>query len=453
MKGIGEANTAKLKVFGVGSGGVNLVRGPLQLEDTDLTQAQNAEFILNEATGGVGVLSKRGGLAALNGSAMAGTVLGMIGLPLETTYTRTLYAARQTESSNTFTRSTNGTTWANTASPVACNASDKFADNTNNLCARRAMSYKNFIIYGSDAYTQDTDNPEVAIWDGTDAFTMLAIPLGPSSNGSPPFVITDWLVANNALYLAISDPGGSAPDLAGRVLSLDFTTGQLKQIANAFGNGTGEVTGGSPACLAFYLNQLWVGLNGSTTTDGIGKIVRAYPGVDTTWTSDVSNLRSHITSLMPFKGDLYAATRSSVSAGATITKRSVTAGTWATQVTSAAGSGGTGHYDCLYVHGSALWAVEYHTTTPVIHILTSTDGASWSTSRDVDSADSGVAGNLPGQIVEFNNGTTTDLYVTFTSTTAGGTDGFILRRSGGTWSKPLAASNIGGPMAILLERT
>src|SRR3990167_10416482 len=98
---------SKLSLKDVGGGGVNLVKGPLQLADNELTQAQNAEFVLNEASGGIGVLSKRGGLAALNGSAMAGTVHGMIGLPLETTYTRTLYAARQTEEKKNFIKSTN----------------------------------------------------------------------------------------------------------------------------------------------------------------------------------------------------------------------------------------------------------------------------------------------------------------------------------------------------------
>jgi hypothetical protein len=194
------------------------------------------------------------------------------------------------------------------------------------------------------------------------------------------------------------------------------------------------------------MNQLWVGLNGESTTDGIGKIVRCYPDVDTSWTTDVSNLRSHITSLVAFKGDLYATTRSSVSAGATITKRSVTAGTWATQVTSGGGAGGTGHYAHLIVYSSALYAVEYHSTTPIIHIVTSTDGASWSTSRDVDSVDGGVAGNLPGGSVLFGS----DLYVSFRSLSVSATDGFIMRRASGSWTKVLT-DNIGGPMAVLTE--
>src|SRR3990167_3680366 len=438
----------KLSLRDVGGGGVNLVKGPLQLADNEVTQAQNAEFVLNEATGGIGVISKRGGLSVLTGSALAGSVTGMLGLPLETTYTRTLLAARQTEDSNTFQTTTNGTTWADTSSPIALNAVDKFQDNTNLSCARRACSIKNFIVYGSDAYTQDTDNPELAVWDGTNALTMTTIPIGPSSNGSPPFVITDLLTANGTIFIAVSDPGGSSPDLAGRVLSLDITTGVLRQIATGFGNGTGEMTGGSPACLAFYMNQLWVGLNGSATTNDIGKIVRCYPGIETTWTADVSNLTSHITSMVAFKGALYATTRSSTSEGAKIARRSVTAGTWADVATSSGGANGNGHYGALIVYSGALYAVEYHDTTPIIHIVTSTDGSSWSTSRDVDGSDSGVAANYPGSSIILGD----DLYVVFRSTTTTATDGFVMRRSSGAWTK-VATDNFNGASAVLLQKT
>ena len=438
----------KLSLRDVGGGGVNLVKGPLHLEDNELTQAQNAEFVLNEASGGVGVLSKRGGLSVLNGSALAGSVTGLFGLPLETTYTRTLYAARQSEDSNTFMTTTNGTTWADTASPIALALDSLYGDNTNVKCQRRAASIKNFIVYASNAYTQDTDNPEVAIWDGTNALTMTTIPIGPSSNGSPCFVITDVLRANGTLYIAVSDPGGSAPDLAGRVLSLDMTTGVIKQVASGFGNGTGEMTGGSPACLAFYQNQLWVGLNGNNTTNGIGKVVKCFPGISTAWTSDIATLRSHITSLAEFKGALYATTRSSTSAGATISQRSPTAGTWSTVATSGGGADGNGHYGHLIVYSGALYCVEYHDTTPIIHIVTSTDGSSWSTSRDVDGSDSGVASNYPGGSVLYGS----DLYFSFRSTTGGGTNGFIMRRASGAWTK-VVTDNFNGSMAVLLQKT
>lgn len=440
-----------IKNYSFGVDGVNIVSDPLKLKDSEATQLQNAELLADEATGGKFALKMRGGLAALNSSALAGSVLGMFGWPLRTTVTKTVYAARQTESANTFRTSTDGSTWANSATAAAPVAEAKYADESNQRAARRAATFRSFIVYPGDTYTQDTDDPILVFFDGTNSVTALAVKYGPSGNTAPPFVITDILVANGTIYLAVHEPGGSGANVAGRVLSLDIDTGRVKQIANSFGNGTGEVTGGAPNCLAFYQNQLWVGLNSNSTTDANGKIVRCYPGIDTTWTTDVSNLRQSISSLMPFKGNLYAGTYSSTSAGATITERTATAGTWTTRATSGGGAGGTGHYASLTVYGGALYAVEYHSTTPIIHIVTSTDGSSWSTSRDVDSVDGGVAGNLPGGMCDDGN-IDDQLFVVFRSTTAGGTDGFIMRFAGGTWTK-IDTGNFGGPIAVLIRRS
>lgn len=440
---------SRISIYDFGGGGVNRVKNPLQLADNEALQLQNAELVPDEGKGGLMSLTMRGGFAALNGSALAGSVLGIFGWPLKTTFTKTLYAGRQTEDTNTFKTTTNGTTWTDTATPEAPVADDKFGDNSNVRTARRGVTIGNYIVYASNNYTQDTDNPEIAIWDDPNSYVLTTVPIGPSSNGNAPFVITDMLTVGSKIYFAVSDPGGTAPNLPGRVLELNVTTGKMRQIASAFGGQSGEVSGGAPACLAFYKNQLWVGVNGSTTTDGIGKIVRCFPDIDTAWTTDVSNLRSHIVSLAAFKGNLYAATRSSVSAGATITRRSVTAGTWATQATSTGGAVGNGHYASFVVDGTtAIYAVEYHETTPIINILRSTDGTTWSTDRDVDTTDGGVAGNFPGSGLFYSS----ELFYVFRSTAVGLTNGFVMKRtSGGTWSK-VDTDNFGGPLVTLVKR-
>lgn len=432
-------------VFGVD--GVNLVKDPLKLTLSEATQLQNAELLMDEATGGAAALKMRGGLAALNGSALASTVLGVFGWPLRTTYTRTIYAARQTEDSNTFKTSSAGTSWADSALPSAAAAEAKFADEDNSRTQRRLRAYRSFVLYAGNGYTKGTDDPILTLWDGTNAFTVTSIKYGPSSNGSVPFAITDVYVANGLLYLAIHDQGGTAPNLSGRVVSVNLDTGQVKQIANSFGSGTGEVAGGAPACLYFYKGELFVGLNTGNTTNGIGKIVRCFPGVDTTWTADVSNLVQGVTSMVAFKGDLYATTRSSASAAEVITRRAATGTTWAT-VDTGVGSAGNGHYAHLTVHESALYAVDYHATAPTIHIRTSTDGTSWSTSRDVDSSDGGAAGNLPGGSLSYNSA----LYFVFRSTTATATDGFIMRFASAAWTK-IDTDNYLGPIGVLTQRT
>ena len=440
-------DTVKNYTFGID--GVNLVSDPLKLKDSEGTQFQNAEVVSDEARGGMAALVMRGGLVALNGSALAGSVTGGFGWPLKTTYTRTLYAARQTEDSNTFKTSTNGSTWADTTTPTAPAANDKYLDETNERASRRMVSFREYVLYPGNGYTQDTDDPIIVLYDGTAAVTVASIKFGPSSNASPPFTITDMLVAGGSIYFAIHDPGGTAPDLTGRVLSLNLDTGVVKQVATAFGAGTGEMAGGAPSALAFYQQQLWVGLNTGNTTDGIGKIVKCYPAIDTTWTSDIATLRSSISTLGVFKGNLFAGTYSSVSAGAVITERSATAGTWTTRFTSGGGGAGNGHIASLYNFDSKLYAVEYHGTTPIIHIKNTSDGTTWATDRDVDGSDSGVAGNFPGQMATLSS----KLYIVFRSTTVSLADGFIMERTtGGTWTKQ-NTDNFGGPISVLVQRT
>lgn len=439
-------DTIKNYTFGIG--GVNLVVDPLKMQLDEATQLQNAEVIPDQDAGGMLSLKMRGGLAALNGSALAGTVLGIFGWPLKTTFTRTLYAARQTEDANTFKTSTNGTSWSDTSTPAACAVNTKYADEANERAERRMVSFRSYILYPGNGYTQDTDDPIIVLWDGTASVTVTSIKYGPSSNAAPPFVITDMLVANGKIYFAIHDPGGTAPNVSGRVLSLNLDTGQVKQIASSFGGGTGEMSGGAPSALAWYQSQLWVGLNTGNSTNGIGKIVKCYPDIDATWTADVTNLVQSIASLRVFKGNLFAGTYSSASAGAQIYERSATTGTWTSRFTSGGGADGNGHIASLTVFDSALYGVEYHATTPIIHIKRSTDGSSWSTDRDVDSSDSGVAGNLPGEMAELSSA----LHVVFRATAVDQADGFILRRASGSWTK-VDTDNYGGPIAVLVQKT
>lgn len=435
----------KNNVFGIG--GVNIVKKPIEMALDEATQLQNAEILMDE---GQTALRQRGGLAALNGSAMSGSVLGGTGWPLKTTYTRTLYAALGTADANTWKTSTNGTSWSDTSTPAAAAQDSKYGDENNVLDARRMVAFRTFLLYPGNGYTQDTDDPIVVLWDGTASVTVVSIRPGPSSTGGvPAFVITDMLVANGKLYIALHEPGGTAPDNAGRVVELSLDTGKVQQIATAFGDSATvpEVTGGAPSALAFYKGQLFVGLNHQNTTDGVGKIVRCFPGFDTTWTTDVSNLTGSVSSLCVYKGKLYAGTQSSASAAEKVYERSPTAGTWAASFTGV-GAGGAGHVGHLIVYGGNLYGAQYHSTAPTIHIK-KFDGSSWTTDRDVDSSDSGVAGNLPGGSVL---GANSDLFFTFRATAAGNNDGFILRLASGSWTK-VSTDNYLGPIALQVTRT
>lgn len=432
--------------YGFGKDGVNLVKNPLEMADGELSQAQNAEYVPDQVAGGESALSQRGGLVALNGSALAGSVLGMVGLNLKTTYTRTLYAGKGSEDATTFRKTTNGTSWSNSSTPLVPNRNSKFTDANGERDARRIASFRNFIVYPYDTYTKGTDNPILAIFDGTDALQLGAIPVGPSATTSTPaFAIVDMVTANGIVYFAVHDPGGSAPDLTGRVMSLNLETGVIKQIATPFGPGTGEITGGYPTCLCFYQDQLWVGLQGNTTTDAIGKIVRCYPTIDATWTSDIATLSGFPCSLAVYKGDLYAGTQSSTSSAEKVYKRTATSRAWAASFTGV-GAGASAFCTSLIVYGTDLYAAQYHTTAPTIHIK-KWDGSSWTTDRDVDSVD-GATAQMPGNAVILGS----DLYYAFRALTDGGNDGFVLRRSAGTWTK-VDTDNFNGMLTVLVERT
>ena len=438
--------STKVDVHNLAGGGVNLVKGPLHLAENEVSQAQNAEIVSDQVAGGEGVLTKRGGLAVVNSAALASSILGMQGINLATAYTRTLLIGKGTEDTTTWVTSTDGSTLSNNTTITRAANFDKYADENNARDARRPVAFRNYVLFPSNGYTQDTDRPIVTLWDGTTAQDVASIVTGPSANAVA-FVITDMLAANGKIYIAVHDPGGTGPDLAGRVLSLDLESGVISQVAAAFGTGDSDNDDGAPSCLAWHLGQLFVGLNGSTTTNGIGSIVRCRPDIDTTWTADTTALVSHVSSLCVFKGHLYAGTQSSTSTGAQIYKRTTSTGAWTSVVTSSGGANGNGHYASLVEYSDSLYAVEYHATTPIIHIVTSSDGASWSTSRDVDSSDGGVAGLLPGNGIEFSD----DLFYVFRSSTASANDGFLMRRSGGSWSK-VATDNYSGPLAVLTTR-
>lgn len=438
-------------VYNIGGDGVNLVKDPLELGDQEAVRLQNAEFVPNAGQGGKGALSKRGGLAALN-AALSGAVTGMIGLNLKTTYTRTMYAARGTATANTWRKSTDGTTWADTASPSLAHAKiADFADANGLRDLRRVASVRNLIAYPGDVYTVGTNNPPLVIWDGTEGFTVTAIPVGPSATAlTPAYAIVDSIVVKGKLYMAIHDPGGAAPALAGRVVSLDLQSGKLTQIAAAFGSGTGEQGGGYPCCLCWYQEQLFVGLQGSNTTDAIGTVVRCRPDLDTTWTSDVATLSGYPCSLVVFRGDLLVGTQSSVATAEKIYRRAATTKAYVASFTGV-GAGAAAYCTSGIVYGTSVYFVQYHNTAPTIHVKVSTDGITFTTDRDVDATDGAVAGNTPAGAVVF--GTVASLYIVFRATTTTATDGFTMQNTAGVWTKVDVARNLSGPLVTLVERS
>lgn len=87
------APNRKILVRQWGTRGVNVDLNPLELDDSDLVQAQNA---IADAGAGQSSIRKRPGLVAFSVGTTAGTVLGGIDLPLRDLYNgrRFIYIGR-----------------------------------------------------------------------------------------------------------------------------------------------------------------------------------------------------------------------------------------------------------------------------------------------------------------------------------------------------------------------
>lgn len=445
---------AHLTNYNFGGKGVNLVKNPLQLADGEATQLQNAELVPDESKGGEGSLSKRGGLEPLNGSALSGSVLGMIALPLQTTYVRTLYAFANGADSGTPTayKTTDGITWTPVTTPTQhMLRANTWAGTASKKSDERAASVRGLLLYPGNDFTKGTTNPPLVFFDGTNTGELLRIPTSASSEATAPGVITDMLVANGRLYIAVRETDGS--DDGGAVYELNLDTGVLRQVANAFGNGTGERTEGAPSCLAWYQGKLWCA-QGDDGTSGVGGFLNScYPDVDSEWTRDGSVFEGLPTSLCEFKGDLYIGCRTrsaSAGEGSAIHKRAASTGSLS-KVYDGAESGGP-NVTSLYVFNSTIFAVYNRlTTTDELDVLSSTDGSSWSVDLDayVELGSTDPA-HPAGNMIEFND----KLYLVFKDRTGTGTDGHIYERTtGGVWTARLQSKGLVGPLVILTERT
>jgi hypothetical protein len=445
-----------ISVYGIGSMGVNLVKDPLELADQEATQLQNAELVPDESKGGEGSLSKRGGLSALT-SALAGAIQGMVALPLQTNYVRKLYVALgEADGSEKWMHTTDGTTFTTVSTPsLGARVYNKYVTVLTGQSSLlysprgRPVAYKTKVLYVGDDYTpgSTTSTIPIVLFNGTDYDTLFRIPVGPNSDGTGPYAVTDMLQANGKVYIAVAEKSAAGNFHGGRVLAYDPIANTVSQVANAMGSGTGEVDGqNNPTCLAWYQGQLFCGLHATNSgTADIGKIVRCYPDFDSSWTTDVSNLNGKPNSLAVFKGDLYVGTSVSDSPG-TVSKRGTT-GAW-TDVESVAQS----HFTNLIVFNDTLYAVRYtDDASDSLVIRSSSDGSTWADSRDVYANDSGSTLRYCTGSAVFNGA----VYFAFSPSAASdiGTNGFVMRYDGATWTKITHEGNISGQMFVLTTRS
>lgn len=442
--------------YNFGGDGVNLVKDPLQLADTEAVQLQNAELVPDQSKGGEGALSKRSGLAALNGTPLSGAVTGMVSLPLLTTYVRTMYAFTNTNGSLTAWKSTDGVTWTSTAAPLQHRLDSKEAGDNVSFSGRRCAGVRTLIIYPGNVYTAGVTNPTLVFYDGTNSAELSQIPK--SYAGTIPGTISDILVANGKLYLASMED--VTTNQRGAVYEINLDTGYMQMVAQAFGSGLNQQTGGAPSCLAWYQGRLFVGQAqfSSTSSHNDGQLVSCYPGVDAAWTVEGVPFNGVPVSLCEFLGDLYIGTfTEDASAVGGVVKRTASTGVYSQAYS--AQSAGQAHVASLTVFNSILFGVEYfNSATDILHIKSSVDGTTWLTDLDVDNTlstnlDSPVA-QRPGGLLVFP--TNNKMY--FVARTLAGSDssatGYLYERTtAGVWTQRLGAKGLLGPIVVLTERT
>ena len=341
----------RLNLYNLGSLGVNVDKNPIQLEDGELSKAQNAT---HDAIGSEGGLRKREGLTKINSVAAAGSLQGAAGIPLPRVATRTFIAGRYTGTTPGWNTSTDDfATSLTTGGPdgydvsavprLPANVWTSLAnDDDRQRCfsGRPMCRYKNRLYYAGNDYTVGTTPPTIRVYDGTIDYVLTTIPYNPDIGSTTQVsAILCMITANNRIYLSTYDGGSYAANGAkGRIFEIDPENGSVLQVGSRF--PISPDTARIPYAMAWYLGRLWIG----TFSGGVTATQRVYfirPGIDDDWTQDSANAGANgpVTDMVQFQGQLYFATMADSGAAVLVRVRNTT-GTYSTSLTVALNEGG-----------------------------------------------------------------------------------------------------------------
>lgn len=437
----------ELPEYAVGSQGVNIVASPIHTPTGGLLTAENVEFIRESGIGGIG---SRRGMAPLNaGAALAGSVLSLANIPLTFPGVIELMVGLDSATANSWKTTPDGVTFTNIAATTLerRSALSKIPSGSGPgsiSIGQRCASFKGAFYFPGDNYTQGTTAPPVVRWDGVTAYEQFRVPNNPTSD-EVPLWISDFWVADGIVYFAVWDHGGSAPNHKGRVMSFDPSNGSLAQIANAFGDGSGENTKGFPFCLTSAFGYLWAGTYGIAGNNQ-GGVYRCLPGIDTGWTLDLTATlhNGYFMTLAPYNGKLYAGTDADSSGTAIVQVRNGT-GTWSTSFT--APSAAQSYFAGLIVFNNLLFCAWYQGGGSPACLIKMFDGSTWTTDLDVLGT---YSNRFPGMPFIFGGA----LYWPFIDGSGGGSTGFLLKRTtGGVWSQPIAAAGLAGCLGTFIPKS
>lgn len=386
--------------------GVNVTKDPDQLDDNELTKAQNCQ----PCPIADGSIEMRGGMAKLNASPAAGSIIGFTGVPLvnkkSAAAVRRLaitasYIVDWSISSNDLTAVTNT---SGSLTPFGLMGTDDIRDDVKITTDYSTAATGRIVFQGNpwcvyqgrtfvagDNYTYGVTAPTIKLYDPTqlapnaadiaqyDVFkTVATIPynIDVSATHIARAILSMITAGNGLIYLTVYDTGTPAgTNIKGRVFSLDPITFDLKQIGPTF------PTIYQPYCLAWHQGRLWCGTNTNVSTD-VGRVYWIRPGIDATWTLDHTTTagQGNIISLRSYKGNLYAGTMADAGTAALVKKR-IYDGTWSTSLTGP-NTHIYNHYGSLVEFGGNLYAAYYDVNAvgpSQFARISKFDNAAWST--------------------------------------------------------------------------
>jgi len=283
--------------------------------------------------------------------------------------------------------------------------------------------------------------PSLRVWDNAQDIEVVRFAEGEASPAQD-HAITCLFTHRGQLYMGVRlDPASASVAAWRRLFRVDVDTGQLTEI----GIGTQFETNRSIAFGVSHMGRIFIGTTWESGTSAATLYYIREGETDFTSERTAANHTGYVTGAV-YKGDLFvgtfvAANLSSTDPAAIIEKRA-NDGTWSTSLTGPT-TGVTNYFSGLKVYGGDLYAVYRSYGGSAVTRIYKFDGTSWTIDRDnVQTTD----GNVPPGGVMTDG---TDLYYSFLSAIQGEISGFVLRKSGGSWSKVLTLSENSGALAFL----
>lgn len=313
-----------IDVYSLASRGVVVDKSDVHTSDEELLHAQNWQV---DAVGGRGSIRRRDGLLPLNAIALAGPILGGVGVPLvdRSLLARTFYLALN-DGMNSFKTSTNGTSWTTVTIPARPVREATLGADIGQPYGDSAMLWQGFgdtLYYPGDDYSSAAGlaMPSLHAWNGVNDVISAFIPANPLdlNNTVGPFGITSLVpFSDSKLLVAVADRNSTGQGRS-RVLLLDTRDGTFQQLGASAVLSTGHLVTG----IVVWQQRVWITAVNTTTGGALVTFwINADPA-DAEWTQDDSFGTQHGfgTGNTVFRGDLYQASAAESGQHALIRRR------------------------------------------------------------------------------------------------------------------------------------